>query len=182
MLPPPAGTANSDPGFTQNIPTPQTIKPIPNVRPIMMRVPGWSLTLPIVPGTECFLLFADMCVDGWWQNGGVQTQYDRRRHDLSDAFALFGPWSQPNTLDDYSTDSMQLRSDDGTVVIDLAVGKITVKAPEIDLKNSVGTPKALMNDTFFQWYVTNIQPFLDGLGYSGPAIPVGSETTVVKAV
>ncbi len=133
LLPPPGGT-NS----TQNIPTPTTIKPLQDVIPIMMRVPGWSLTFPIVAGTECLLIFADMCVDGWWQSGGVQPQFDRRRHDLSDAFALFGPWSNPKKLANYSTSSVQLRSDDQTVMIELTPSEINITAPALNI-NTTGT-------------------------------------------
>ena len=131
LLPPP-GSTNS----TQNIPTPTTIKPLQDVIPIMMRVPGWSLTFPIVAGTECLLIFADMCVDGWWQSGGVQPQFDRRRHDLSDAFALFGPWSNPNKLANYSTSSVQLRSDDQTVMIELTPSEINITAPTLNINTT----------------------------------------------
>ena len=47
-------------------------------------------------GDECLVIFADMCIDAWWQSGGVQSQADKRRHDLSDGFAVMGCWSQPN--------------------------------------------------------------------------------------
>ncbi len=131
LVPPPGGTSSS-----QNIPTSTAIKPIQDVIPIMMRVPGWSITFPIVEGTECLLIFADMCVDGWWQNGGVQPQYDRRRHDLSDAFALFGPWSQPNKIANYSTSSLQIRSDDQNTMIELSPNVINIKAQTINLNGS----------------------------------------------
>jgi len=180
VLKPPPGK-NPLPGTTQNIPTPETIDPIQNVPIVMMRVPGWSMTFPIVQGTECLLIFSDMCIDGWWQSGGVQPNFDsRRRHNLSDAIAIFGPWSQPNVLTNYSTDSIQIRSDDQTVVIDLKTGQITITAPAVLVQNT-GTPLALVNDTFYQWFITNIMPFLVSKGYSGPPVPLGSETTVLKA-
>lgn len=139
LMPPPVTSQNPNPGTSQNIPTAVTIKPIQDVPIIMMRVPGWSITFPIVPGTECLLIFADSCIDGWWQNSGVQAPFDRRRHDLSDAFALFGPWSQPHKLVNYSTTSVQLRSDDQSVMIDLAVGEINVDAPIININGPAGT-------------------------------------------
>jgi hypothetical protein len=183
LLPPPGlkPLADGTPNTTQNIPTTVTIKPIQDVPIMMMRVPGWSITLPIVKGTECLLIFADSCIDGWWQNGGVQPQFDRRRHDLSDAFALFGPWSQPKVLSNYSTSSMQIRSDDQSVLIDLAANKVTITAPEVDIKSSGGTPLKLVNDNFFQWFVTYIMPFLNSKGYAGPVVPLTSETTVLEA-
>jgi hypothetical protein len=136
LLAPPATTQNPNPGTTQNIPTSVTIKPLQDVPIMMMRVMGWSMTFPITEGTECLLIFADSCIDGWWQNSGVNPQYDRRRHDLSDAFALFGPWSQPNNIPNYSTNSVQIRNDDQSVVIELANGEITVKAPTVNVQST----------------------------------------------
>jgi hypothetical protein len=178
LRPPPATSQTTSPGSTQNIPTSETIKPIQDVIPIMMRVPGWSITLPIVAGTECLLVFADMCVDGWWQNGGVQPQYDRRRHDISDAFALFGPWSQPNRLTNYSTTSVQIRSDDGNTVIDLAPNTITVKATNVNVEHT-GTPLPLVNDNFYQWFITT---FMNAVQYATtrPPPPANPETTILK--
>jgi hypothetical protein len=118
--PPGAPTVNGLVDTSQNVPTTVSIKPLQDVPIAMMRVPGWSLTLPITAGSECLLIFADTCIDGWWQNSNVQPPYDRRRHDLSDAIALFGPWSQPKVLANYSTTAMQLRSDDQTVMVSLA--------------------------------------------------------------
>lgn len=133
LLPPPVSSQSPAPGTSQNIPTSVAIKPIEDVPIMMMRAGGWSVTFPIVPGTECLLIHADMCIDGWWQNSGVNAQYDRRRHDLSDAFALFGPWSQPNNLTGYSTSSMQIRSDDKSVLIELAPGTINITAATVNV-------------------------------------------------
>jgi hypothetical protein len=196
LLPPPATSQNPTPGVTQNIPTPTTLAPIQDVPISMMRVPGWSITLPITEGTECLLIHADACIDGWWQTGEISPQYDRRRHDLSDAIALFGPWSQPNVLENYSTTSMQIRSDDQTVVIDLAAGKITITAPTVDINASTainatspaiqatasgGTAQPLVNQTWLTWYETDVQPFLVSKGYLGPPMPTASATTVFEA-
>jgi hypothetical protein len=98
---------------------------------------GWSLTLPIVKGDECLLVFADACIDSWWQSGGVQAPISFRRHSLSDAMAIFGLRSTPTGITGWSTDSAQLRNDDQSVVIDLgnsgdvsitASGAINIKA------------------------------------------------------
>ena len=93
---------------------------------------GWSLTLPIQPGDECLAVFSDAALDAWLQSGGIDNApISQRRHSLSDAMAVFGLRSTPNGLDGYSTDSMQIRSDDGTVVIDLADDQITITAPTV---------------------------------------------------
>lgn len=79
--------------------------------PIFMpRAGNFVLTMPVTAGDECLVIFGDNCIDGWWQSGGVQNQLDRRRHDLSDGFAIIGVWSQPEVISDYSVDSARLRN------------------------------------------------------------------------
>jgi hypothetical protein len=78
-----------------------------------------------------------MCIDGWWQSSGVQPQFDRRRHDLSDAFALFGPWSKPNALSNYSTSSVQLISDDQSQVMDFGDTGTTLTSPKVTISPTI---------------------------------------------
>lgn len=67
--------------------------------PVMMpRGGGFALTFPVAAGDECLVVFADACIDSWWQSGGVQNQAEKRRHDLSDGIVIPGLWSQPNKL------------------------------------------------------------------------------------
>ena len=65
--------------------------------PLMTDVPvlqlgGGShyLTMPVQSGDECLILFADNCIDAWYQSGGVQNQVVPRLHSLSDGFAIVG--------------------------------------------------------------------------------------------
>ncbi len=107
-------TVSVQPAITENIQVGEeaaksTKLPILTDIPICFpRAGGYSITLPIAKGDECLLIFADMCIDGWWQSGGVQDQMETRRHDLSDAFALIGVTSQSRKLNDYSKDKMQM--------------------------------------------------------------------------
>jgi hypothetical protein len=111
-----------------------TFKEIADV-PIQIPTGGpWTLTFPIQQGDECDLLFADGCIDSWFQSGGTQARMDGRRHSIADAVALFGLHSQPRKLANYSTTSCQLRHDDGQTMIDLAPGVITVKAATVDVQ------------------------------------------------
>ncbi|MDR0489700.1 MAG: hypothetical protein LBH28_00440, partial [Oscillospiraceae bacterium] len=108
-------TAVVQPVITENIRLGQDeAKPIP--LPLLTDVPvffpragGYCLTFPVKPGNECMLIFSVMCIDGWWQSGGVQDQIETRRHDLSDAQAFLGITSQPRKVKDYSTNSVMLR-------------------------------------------------------------------------
>ncbi len=106
--------------------------------PLLLDVPlifprggGYSLTFPVAAGDECFFLIADRAIDSWWQSGGVQRPTELRMHDLSDAFALVGPYSQPQRLSGVSTSSVQLRSNDATISLDInhATGTATLLAP-----------------------------------------------------
>ena len=100
----------------------------------MPRAGGFSLTLPVQAGDECLLVFADGCIDAWHQNGGKQARISGRRHDLSDAFAILGPWSQPRVIANYSTTAAQLRSDDGQTVIEIGAGEVTIKANTVNVQ------------------------------------------------
>jgi hypothetical protein len=98
---------------------------------VFPRAGGFVLTMPVNPGDECLVVFADMCIDAWWSNSGVQNQIEKRRHDLSDAFAILGTWSQPRVVSGYSSDSAQLRTEDGQTCIALKNGEISLNANNI---------------------------------------------------
>ncbi|MCT8344335.1 phage baseplate assembly protein V [Photorhabdus kleinii] len=94
--------------------------------PLLVDVPvifprggGVTLTFPIKAGDECLVVFADRCIDYWWQSGGVQEPVDPRQHNLSDGFAIIGPQSQQQKISGISTNAAQLRSDDGAAYIEL---------------------------------------------------------------
>lgn len=92
---------------------------------------GCTLTFPVKAGDECLVIFADRCIDFWWQNGGVQEPVDDRVHDLSDAFCIVGPQSQAQKIGGISTGATQLRSDDGSTYFELnpTTQKIKIVAP-----------------------------------------------------
>lgn len=100
-------------GAAQDVPIPALLDSLV----ILPRGGNFLLTMPIKAGDECLIIFGDMCINSWFQNGGVQGQETLRRHDLSDSFFIPGCWSQPNKVDNYSTDSAQLRTIDGTVFL-----------------------------------------------------------------
>jgi hypothetical protein len=110
-----------------------SIPALQDVPVVLPRAGGYALTLPIKAGDECLLVFSDMCIDLWWSRGGIQPQFEIRRHDLSDAFCIPGPWNQKRLLQNYSTTSAQLRSEDRSVIVDLAASTVTVTAPTIEV-------------------------------------------------
>ncbi|HCD5205699.1 TPA: hypothetical protein NBT52_004322 [Klebsiella pneumoniae] len=106
--------------------------------PLLVDVPvvfprggGCTLTFPVKAGDECLVIFADRCIDFWWQSGGIQEPVDERMHDLSDAFCIVGPQSQAKKIGGISTSAVELRSDDGKTKLSLnpASGAINGTAP-----------------------------------------------------
>lgn len=101
---------------------------------VVPRAGGYALTLPIQAGDECLVVFGDMCMDGWWQSGGVQNQVECRRHDLSDGFAVIGVWSQPRVIPGYSTGSAQLRNDAGSAYVEIVGDTINIVGGTVNIK------------------------------------------------
>ena len=107
---------------------------------VIPRAGGYCLTMPIKQGDECLVVFGDMCIDGWWQHGGIQNQIEKRRHDLSDGFAILGTWSQPRVIKDYSTDSCQLRNETGNSIIELKNNEINLISNKVKINGIDITP------------------------------------------
>ena len=95
-----------------------TIAPLLDCPVIFPGGGGCTLTFTPSPGDECLVVFASRCIDSWWQNGEVSTQFIKRMHDLSDGFVICGPRSMPNVLGSISP-NMQLRTDDGETYIEI---------------------------------------------------------------
>ncbi len=61
--------------------------------PLLLDVPAFfwgNFTFEVNKGDECLVVFADSCIDAWFQNGGVSNPISARRHDMSDGFAFVG--------------------------------------------------------------------------------------------
>ncbi|USG65155.1 hypothetical protein NDK47_24030 [Brevibacillus ruminantium] len=107
------------------------IDPLLDVPVVFPRGGGYVLTFPIKEGDECLIVFSDMCIDAWFSLGDIQNQIEKRRHDLSDAIAIPGLWSQPKKLKDYSTKHVELRSEDRNEFIRIKPGAIDLVAPAV---------------------------------------------------
>ena len=105
---------------------------LPDVPIIFPRAGGFSITFPVQKGDECLVIFGDMCIDSWWASGGIQNQIEKRRHDLSDGFAILGVGSQANVVSNYNVSSMELRSDNGNVIIELSQSSVKVKGSGVN--------------------------------------------------
>ena len=132
-----AVTASVQPAIKGKV-TDQTGKVTTPNLPLLVDVPvvfqrggGVSLTFPVAAGDECLVVFSARCIDGWWQEGGIQPALDARQHDLSDAFAIVGPYSQRTKIGGVSTTAAQLRTDDGSTLIEVKGGAVTLKAAKV---------------------------------------------------
>lgn len=115
---------------------------LPELREVPIEIPragNYAITLPITVGQECRVTFQDLCIDSWWVRGGIQNWNDLRRHDLSDAIATFSPWSQPNSIPEYSTTDLEIRSLDNSK-------KISLKDDQIEIKSSETTSITVKTD------------------------------------
>ena len=67
--------------------------------PILTDVPVFfpgNIVFPVSVGDGCLVVFADKCIDAWFENGGVSSPVSARNHSLSDGFAFVGFSSKKN--------------------------------------------------------------------------------------
>lgn len=80
---------------------------------------GHTLTFPIAAGDECIIVFNDREMDNWFTSGAGLAPTTPRVHDLSDGFAIVGVRNSTRSLSNISTDSVQLRSDNGNTFVEI---------------------------------------------------------------
>jgi hypothetical protein len=111
----------------------------------------YFVTFPLAEGDEVLVLFADRCIDAWWQSGGQQVQAEFRMHHLSDGFCLPAAMSQPKFtgLPDVHGTEARLTSKDGTVFagVDSQAGTSRLVAAGAEIKASAG--RIDLNGTLF---------------------------------
>ncbi|MBS9424527.1 phage baseplate assembly protein V [Photorhabdus caribbeanensis] len=159
--------------------------------PLLVDVPvifprggGVTLTFPVRAGDECLVVFADRCIDYWWQSGGVQEPVDPRQHNLSDGFAIVGPQSQQQKITNISTHTAQLRSDDGAAYIELDPNShnITVITPAKLIATANGSTEITSPDIILNGNVTINGNLSQGMGAGGGAATMQGPVTVSNDV
>lgn len=111
----------------------RNIDPIPNVPVCIPRSQGLglSVTIPIQVGDEGVIHFAERGLDNWLEKGGVQPPAEPvqpRSHDLSDAIFVPGIMNKPTPIAAYSTDSIEVRNEDGTVALEVSPTSVAMRA------------------------------------------------------
>ncbi|TDB62494.1 Gp138 family membrane-puncturing spike protein [Photorhabdus khanii] len=159
--------------------------------PLLVDVPvifprggGVTLTFPVKAGDECLVVFADRCIDFWWQSGGVQEPADERQHSLSDAFAIIGPQSQAKKISGISTSTAQLRSDDGAAYIELDPGShnVTVITPAKLIATANAGTEITSPDIILNGNVTINSNLSQGMGAGGGTATMQGPVTVSNDV
>jgi hypothetical protein len=94
---------------------------------------GHLIVTAIHEDDECWVWFADMCIDATWQSGGIQNQIDKRRHDLSDSFFIPSLFSQPKKIANYPTEGIQLRNESGSSMVEVNGPTINIIGGNINI-------------------------------------------------
>lgn len=102
---------------------------------VMPRAGGFMVAFAPKAGDEVLVVFADLCIDAWWQSGGVQNQDEVRRHDFSDAFAIFGTWSQKRKPS-LPSSGIRIQSDGGGTYISVTSGRIELHAGSVTVNGN----------------------------------------------
>src|SRR4051794_32808311 len=48
----------------------KALPPLLDVPLVLPRAGNYVLTMPVTAGDECLVIFADLCIDAWFQSGG----------------------------------------------------------------------------------------------------------------
>lgn len=72
---------------------------------------GYILTMPVKKDDEGLVVISNRCLDGWWENGGIQSLMHTRHHNLSDAMYIPGLRSRPRKLGKIPPSKMQKQQD-----------------------------------------------------------------------
>lgn len=148
------GIASLQDGGQQSVAMP-VLKSVPIVFPYGG---GAYFTFPIAADDECLLVFASRSIDAWFQSGGIQEQFcPSQMHSLSDGFAMVGPISKANALTGINTTRAQLRSRDGSTVVELdpngqvvnvkAPGGMTIDSPMVTFTGNIHSNQTVTADT-----------------------------------
>lgn len=125
-------------------------KQIPRLLDVPLMLPhggNFALTIPVQPGDECLVIFADMCMNSWWANGGIQNQEVDRRHDFSDGFAVLAPWSQKTKIDDLATDAIEIRTADNSTKLSVTQDDVNISAQITDIDSLLSLHGTITNDS-----------------------------------
>lgn len=151
---------------------------ITNIPLAITKSAGLKITYPVEIGQNCTLIFSQRSIDNFIMAGGIQDPYDGphpertqiRCMDMTDALCFPGVITDAETITDYATDAIEIRSADNTT-------KVSVK------ENSL---KLLQGNANIELTEGNINMTADTINITGttavnitsPATSVGTVTTI----
>lgn len=133
---------------------------------------GNGIILDPQPGDIGVAVFASRDISSVKNTQAPANPASARQYDFSDALYLGGMLNGGTP-----TQYIQFASDGIKIV---SPAEISGKAPVIQLGNG-GTLAPLMSKNFLDYWTSNVLPFLEGLGYTGPTPPLDSTTSVLEA-
>lgn len=108
-------------GERQNVDMPEIVN-VPLVVP-HVQMAGFSLTLPVQIGDQVALLVCDRSIDNWVEHGGIQNIPEPvapKTHNINDSLAIVGATPDPDKIQDYQLDRMEMRNRDRTIRFSLS--------------------------------------------------------------
>ncbi len=102
------------------------IPPVINVPVVFPSAGGYSITFPVTSGDEVLVVFSERAIDTWLQSGGIQDPLDYRKHDYTDAIAIIGLHSNQKSISGYSTDALEMRTDDRNTSVSISSSKVVI--------------------------------------------------------
>lgn len=97
-----------------------TPKPYPVLKEVPVFVLGGGtrvITVPIVKGDTCLVLFNDRDIDTWTQTGATASPASDRLHDISDGLAIVGFRSKANPVTSYSATDVEIRNGQNRIAV-----------------------------------------------------------------
>jgi hypothetical protein len=88
---------------------------IPNVPVVFPRSSNAIVYFPLQKGDSVLLIFSERSIDRWAQNGGVVDPADTRKHSLSDALCIPGPWPQSGAFEVADPSKMNVQFGDALI-------------------------------------------------------------------
>jgi hypothetical protein len=122
----PSGVRYIDPPIIENVPV-----CLPHSRSA-----GLYITVPVLAGDECMLIFSQRAIDNFIEFGGLQNfdtpkPFDPsvtspRHHDMTDAVCIPGIITMANLLPNWSQAAIEIRSKDGSVNVSVSSAGINI--------------------------------------------------------
>lgn len=137
----------------------------------------YCITFPISIDDECLLVFSDLCIDSWWQSSGIQTQFEYRRHDLSDCFAIISQMSQVKKINNINSKYLEIRNNVSGVKIELQDDIVNVAGVDVASLKSDFDQLLIDFNNLKQDYDSHTHSVSVNNGTSGPDTLSGSTST-----